>query len=112
MREQGKSAEAEARGRLVLTLSVLVILLTAPVGALSISILGPRWLSREVAPLPVPPPVAKGGSGEEGQCGASDGAPGRSTADGSGKRVDPAADRGTDKDVRSIAVTASTASRM
>lgn len=53
MREEHKGDEAEVRGRLVLTLSVLVILVTAPVGALGIAIFGPLWLSRdEVEPAP------------------------------------------------------------
>ena len=41
---QGLGDNAEARGLLVLTLSVVAIVMTAPVGALSIAILGPRWL--------------------------------------------------------------------
>ena len=48
MRERGLGAEAEARGALVLMLSVLVILATAPVGAIGIATAGPRWLEREV----------------------------------------------------------------
>ena len=48
MRERGLGAEAEARGALVLMLSVLVILATAPVGAIGIAAAGPRWLEREV----------------------------------------------------------------
>jgi NhaP-type Na+/H+ or K+/H+ antiporter len=47
MVERGYGEEAEERGRLVLMLSVLVILLTAPVGALGISLLGPRWLPHD-----------------------------------------------------------------
>ena len=47
MQERGYGLEAEQRGRLVLMLSVLVILLTAPVGAIGIAILGPRWLSKD-----------------------------------------------------------------
>ena len=50
MEERGYGPEAEARGRLVLMLSVLVILLTAPVGALGISILGPKWLTLDEDP--------------------------------------------------------------
>lgn len=38
--------EAEARGQLVLTLSVLVILLTAPVGAFGIGVCGPLLLDK------------------------------------------------------------------
>jgi hypothetical protein len=47
VRELGLGAEAETRGRLVLTLSVLVILCTAPVGALGIASLGPKLLTRD-----------------------------------------------------------------
>lgn len=61
VQEQNFGADAEARGRLVLTLSVLVILLTAPVGALGIAIFGPLWLSHDGAAdstemAPAPPP--------------------------------------------------------
>ena len=47
MQERGYGPEAEERGRLVLMLSVLVILLTAPVGAIGIAILGPLWLTQD-----------------------------------------------------------------
>lgn len=47
--EQDFGAVAEERGRLVLTLSVLVILLTAPVGALGIAVFAPLWLSHDGA---------------------------------------------------------------
>ena len=47
VREKGYGAEAEARGQLVLMLSVLVILLTAPIGALGIAMFGPVWLSHD-----------------------------------------------------------------
>ena len=45
--EEGYGPEAERRGRLVLTLSVLVILLTAPLGAVGIAILGPLCLAHD-----------------------------------------------------------------
>ena len=48
MEERGYGPDAIERGRLVLMLSVLVILLTAPVGALGIAIFGPMWLSHDV----------------------------------------------------------------
>jgi len=51
IREESKGPEAEQRGRLVLTLSVLVILLTAPLGALGIAIFGPLWLSHDEPPI-------------------------------------------------------------
>ncbi|KAL1503607.1 hypothetical protein AB1Y20_012084 [Prymnesium parvum] len=47
MRERALGAEAEARGALVLMLSVVVILLTAPVGATGIALAGPAWLSHD-----------------------------------------------------------------
>ena len=47
MQERGFGPEAEARGRLVLMLSVLIILLTAPVGAIGIAFLGPKWLTKD-----------------------------------------------------------------
>ena len=50
MQERGYGPEAEERGRLVLTLSVLVILLTAPVGAIGIAILGPMMLTQDEQP--------------------------------------------------------------
>ena len=40
-------AEAEARGRLVLMLSVLVILITAPIGAMGIAVAGPLLLTHD-----------------------------------------------------------------
>ena len=49
MQERGLGPEAEERGRLVLMLSVLVILLTAPVGALGIGVFGPMWLTHDGA---------------------------------------------------------------
>ena len=49
MQERGYGAEAVARGRLVLMLSVLVILLTAPIGAIGIATLGPLWLTKDGA---------------------------------------------------------------
>ena len=55
----GHGPEAVARGRLVLMLSVVVILLTAPVGALGIAVFGPLWLQQD-APVTKEPedPVA------------------------------------------------------
>lgn len=44
--------EAERCARLVLTLSVLVILLTAPVGAIGIAVLGPKCLEYDGLPPP------------------------------------------------------------
>jgi hypothetical protein len=49
MRENGHGPEAEARGQTLLMLSVLIILLTAPVGALGIAIFGPKWLSLDAS---------------------------------------------------------------
>ena len=49
MRERSHGAEAEERGSLVLVLSVVIILLTAPVGALGIALAGPAWLSHDGA---------------------------------------------------------------
>ena len=49
VREKGYGADAEARGELILMLSVLIILLTAPVGAVGIAIFGPQWLSKDEA---------------------------------------------------------------
>ena len=45
--ELGLDEIEEGRARLVLTLSVLVILITAPIGAIAIATLGPRWLTKE-----------------------------------------------------------------
>ena len=50
MVENSYGAAAEARGRLVLMLSVLVILLTAPIGAIGIGVLGPKWLPYDGVP--------------------------------------------------------------
>lgn len=47
VQERGFGPQAEARGSLVLMLSVLVILLTAPIGAVGIAILGPKWLTKD-----------------------------------------------------------------
>jgi NhaP-type Na+/H+ or K+/H+ antiporter len=47
MVERGYGGLAIERGRLVLMLSVLVILLTAPIGAIGIATFGPRWLVRD-----------------------------------------------------------------
>ena len=49
MQERGLGPVAEERGRLVLMLSVLVILLTAPIGALGIGVFGPMWLTQDGA---------------------------------------------------------------
>lgn len=58
MVENGYGADAEARGRLVLMLSVLVILLTAPIGAIGIGMLGPLWLPYD-GPAASDTPAAK-----------------------------------------------------
>lgn len=49
VRERNLGREAEDHASLVLTLSVLVILLTAPAGAIGIALLGPAWLEQETA---------------------------------------------------------------
>merc|ERR1712176_1594122 len=41
--------QAMARAQLVLMLSVLVILITAPIGAIGISAFGPKYLVKEIA---------------------------------------------------------------
>lgn len=49
-RAQQLGAEAEAYGLSVLVLSVVAIVLTAPVGALGIAYAGPRWLTLDKPP--------------------------------------------------------------
>ena len=39
--------DAEEVGEVILTLAVLAILVTAPIGAVGIFVTGPRWLERE-----------------------------------------------------------------
>ncbi|CAB3983784.1 sodium hydrogen exchanger 9B2-like, partial [Paramuricea clavata] len=47
-REQGYTGKPEEEyGKNILTLAVLVILLTAPLGAIGIAVTGPRLLQRE-----------------------------------------------------------------
>lgn len=46
-REQGLGPQAEIYGTQVLTVAVLAILATAPVGAVAIATAGPRWLQRQ-----------------------------------------------------------------
>lgn len=53
MRERSFGAEAEERGSLVLMLSVVVILLTAPIGAVGISFVGPLWLTDDTKRMSV-----------------------------------------------------------
>ena len=59
MVERNLGPEAEERGALVLRLSVLVILLTAPVGAVGIAVLGPLWLTHRDDPPARQPVWAK-----------------------------------------------------
>lgn len=40
-------ADAEEVGEMILTLAVLAILVTAPIGAVGIFVTGPRWLEQE-----------------------------------------------------------------
>ena len=47
-RELGE--KAEERAEIVLMLSVIIILLTAPVGAAGIALYGPKWLSLDAPP--------------------------------------------------------------
>lgn len=45
--DDGVASETERVGEVVLTLAVLAILVTAPIGAVGIFVAGPRWLERE-----------------------------------------------------------------
>jgi NhaP-type Na+/H+ or K+/H+ antiporter len=45
--DDGKAEEAVQVGELILTLAVLAILVTAPIGAMGIFVAGPRWLERK-----------------------------------------------------------------
>ena len=62
-------SDAEDRGDLVLTLSVIVILLTAPAGAIGIAIAGPAWLERDMSaaePIVVSSSAGVGGGTDSG----------------------------------------------
>ena len=58
--EIGLGPEARRHAETVLTLSVLVILLTAPLGAVGIAVAGPAWLEWDG---PTDRPVSAGGGG-------------------------------------------------
>ncbi len=51
-RHHQAGAQAEVYGTQVLTLAVLAIVCTAPIGALAMAWSGPRWLQRQKEPTP------------------------------------------------------------
>ena len=55
--ENALGADAQKHAETILTLSVLVILLTAPLGAIGIAIAGPAWLSKDGPPGAEPAPA-------------------------------------------------------
>ena len=66
--ERGLGDEAKRRAELVLLISVLVILLTAPMGAIGIAVFGPKYLSHDMpvdVPDDVPDDVGERGAEED-----------------------------------------------